>query len=131
MPPRKPAAAKGVSAALLKRVALSFPGVVEGSHYGHPSFLVQKKFLTRLRQEDNSIVLHVGSMDEREMLLENDPGLFHITDHYKNYPSVLVRLEKLDTETLRAMLERRWRAIAPKKLLSGATTTKSRETHKR
>jgi len=107
----------GVTAAELKRIALSFPGVEEGSSYGQPSFLLAKKFFTRLRQEDNSIVMMVGSIDERDMLLENAPALFHITPHYKNYPAILVRMEKADAATVRAMLERRWRAMAPKKFL--------------
>jgi hypothetical protein len=113
---KKPSSKKGVTSAELKRIALSFPGVEEGTSYGAPSFLLAKKFFTRLRGEDNSIVLIVGSIDERDMLLESDPALFHITAHYKNYPSVLMRMDKVDAETVRAMLERRWRALAPKKL---------------
>ena len=63
------------------------------------------------------MVLIVGSIDERDMLLESDPKLFHITDHYKHYPAVLARMSQLDPARLRAMLERRWRAMAPKKLV--------------
>jgi hypothetical protein len=114
---KKPSSKKGVTAAELKRIALSFPGVEEGTSYGAPSFLLTKKFFTRLRSEDNSIVLMVGSIDERDMLLESDPALFHITAHYKNYPAILVRMDKVDAETVRAMLERRWRVLAPKKML--------------
>jgi len=100
----------------VKKIVTSFPGVVESSHYGYPSYKIEKKFFTRLRNEDNSLVLVVASMDERDMLLESDPALFHITPHYRNYPSVLARLEKLDAKFLRGMLERRWRQIASKKL---------------
>jgi len=42
--------------------------------------------------------------------------VFHVTDHYKNYPYVLVRIARTDAKTLRAMLERRWRQTAPTKL---------------
>jgi len=98
-------------------MALAFPGANESSHYGYPSFKIGKKFFTRVRSEDNSLVLPVGSMDEREMLLENDPALLHITPHYQNYPAVLVRLKKLDAKTLRGILERRFRQIAPRRLL--------------
>jgi hypothetical protein len=115
---KKPAPKGGATAAELKRIALSFPGIVEGTSYGQPSFLLGKKFFTRLRKEDNSIVLIVDSMDERDMLLENEPSLFHITEHYRNYPSVLIRMEKLSIERLQAMLERRWRRMAPKKLVA-------------
>jgi hypothetical protein len=117
MTPKKAIRKSGVTPAMLREIALSFPGVREGSSYGKPSFLLEKKFFTRLRGEDDSVVLVVGSMDERDMLLESDPGLFHITEHYRNYPSILARMGKLDAPTLRAMLERRWRTLAPKKLV--------------
>lgn len=108
---------RGVTKAQLREIALSFPATSEGTSWGHPSFLFAGKFFTRLRAEDDSVVLIVGSIDERDMLLESDPTLFHITDHYKNYPAVLARISRLDAAQLRAMLERRWRAMAPKKLV--------------
>ncbi len=110
-------AAKGLTKARLKKIALSFPGASEGTSYGKPAFLVNGKFFARLRDEDEALVLIVGSIDERDMLLESDPALFFITEHYKNYPSVLARLSRLDEATLQGMLERRWRTIAPKKLV--------------
>lgn len=58
-----------------------------------------------------------GSIDERDMLLEADPKVFHITEHYRNYPSLLVRIAAVEPDVLRAMFERNWREIAPKKLL--------------
>ncbi len=101
----------------MRQICLSFPGVTEGTSYGRPSFLVNKKFLTRLRDEDNSMVLLEVGFDEREMLMEADPATFHFTPHYKDYPSVLARLESIDPESLRNFLERRWRKLAPKKLV--------------
>jgi hypothetical protein len=56
-------------------------------------------------------------LDERDMLCEADPATFHFTDHYKDYPYVLARLEKLDAKTLRGYLTRQWRHNAPKKWL--------------
>jgi hypothetical protein len=106
-----------VTKARLAKIALSFPGAHEKLSYGHPSFFIEKKFFTRLRSEDDSMVLMVGSIDEREMMIEADPKTFHITEHYRNHPSVLVRIVRLDEKTLRGMLERRWRDIAPKKML--------------
>jgi hypothetical protein len=119
-----------VTKAQLKKIALSFPGVVEGTSYGNPSYLVIKKFFTRWRGEEDSIVLIVDSIDERDMLLEADPKTFFITDHYRNYPSVLARAAKIDAKTLHGMLERRWQKLAPKKLLpkpvAAAVETKRR-----
>jgi len=101
----------------MRGICLSFPGVTEGTSYGRPSFLVNKKFLTRLRDEDNSVVLLEVGFDEREMLMEAEPATFHLTPHYKDYPSVLARLESIDPKSLRNFLERRWRKLAPKKLV--------------
>ena len=105
-----------VSKAQVKKIVLSFPGAEEGTSYGYPSYKVAGKFFTRLRDEDASLVMAVGSIDERDMLLQADPSVFHITDHYKNYAYVLVRIAKISEKDLRRMLERRWREIAPKKL---------------
>jgi hypothetical protein len=101
----------------MREIAMSFPGVTEGSSYGRPSFLVNKKFFTRLRREDDSLVLLEVSFDEREMLMEVEPETYHFTAHYKDYPSVLARIATLHPGSLRNFLERRWRRIAPKKLL--------------
>jgi len=106
-----------ISKADLRRIALSFPEASEKLSYGKLSFFIAKKFFTRLRDEDASIVWIVGSIDERDHLLEMDPRTYFITDHYRDYPSVLVRIARIDKTILRKMLERRFRAIAPKKVL--------------
>ncbi|MGH6869868.1 MAG: MmcQ/YjbR family DNA-binding protein [Rhizomicrobium sp.] len=110
-------AKNGVTAADVKTIALSFPLAEAKPSYGKPAFVVAKKFFTRVRAQDASIVLIVDSIDQRDMMLEMDPKTYFITDHYKNYPSILVRMDRVTKDEVRAMLERRWRVIAPKKLL--------------
>jgi hypothetical protein len=101
----------------MRAIVLSFPEVEEGKSYGSPAFLVNKKFFTRLRKDDRSLVLMEVSLDEREMLMEAEPDTFHFTAHYKDYPSVLARIATLHPGSLRNFLERRFRKIAPKKTL--------------
>ena len=101
----------------MREIALGFPGVVEGTSYGQPAFLVNKKFFTRLRREDQSLVLLEISFDEREMLIEAEPETFHVTHHYKDYPAVLARMASLHPGSFQNFLDRRWRKIAPKKLV--------------
>ena len=98
----------------MRDICLSFPGASEGSSYGKPAFLVNKKFFTRLRREDQSVVLMDIPFDEREMLMQAEPDTFFFTAHYKDYPSVLARIATLHPGSFRAFLERRWRKIAPK-----------------
>ena len=98
----------------MRQIVLAFPGAEEGVSYGRPSFKVNGKFFTRLRAEDDSMVLLEVSFDEREMLMEAEPGTFHLTAHYKPYPMVLARIETLHPGSFRNFLERTWRKQAPK-----------------
>jgi hypothetical protein len=106
-----------IAPADFRRIALSFPAAHEKLSYGAPSVFIAKRFFTRLRKEDDGIVLLLGSIDEREMLLEADPEVYFMTDHYKNYPYVLARLGAIGEDELRARLDLVWRKIAPKKLV--------------
>jgi hypothetical protein len=114
---KKKSAAKGVTPAQFKKIAASFPEAHEKPSYGNPAFFIAKKFFTRYRKDDNSVVFIVDGIDTRDMMLELDPKTYHITDHYKDYPAVLVRMERITPDELKLMLERRWRQIAPKKLV--------------
>lgn len=101
----------------MEAIVMSFPGAEKGMSYGSPAYKVNGKFFTRLRREDQSLVLLEVSFDEREMLMEAEPGTFHFTAHYKDYPSVLARMASLHPGSFRNFLDRRWRRIAPKKLV--------------
>lgn len=100
-----------------RAIVMAFPGVEEGTNHGRPSFVVRGKFLTRLRDEDDSVVLLEVDFDERDLLMEAEPETFHITDHYRNYPSVLARLGAIHPDALRGFIERRWRKISLKKVV--------------
>lgn len=100
-----------------KQIVLSFPGVEEGRSYGKPAFVVNGKFLTRVRAADQSVVLTGIHHDEREMLIACEPATFFFVAHYKDYPAVLARLATLHPGSLRNFLERRWREVAPRKLV--------------
>jgi hypothetical protein len=100
-----------------RAIIMSFPGVEEGTSYGKPAFVVRGKFLTRLREEDASLVLLEVGFDERDMLMEAEPETFHITEHYRNYPSVLARLANVHPNALRGFIERRWRKVALKSVV--------------
>lgn len=109
----------------MREIIMSFPGAEEGVSYGAPAYKVNGKFFTRLRGEDQSVVLMGVSFDERDMLMEAEPKTFHITPHYKDYPSVLARIETLHPGSFRSFLERKWRQIAPKKLIKAFDAEKA------
>jgi hypothetical protein len=98
----------------MEAIVMAFPGAEKGISYGRPSYKVNGKFFTRLRREDDSMVIMDVSFDEREMLMEAEPGTFHFTAHYKDYPCVLARIADLHPGSLKNFLDRRWRKIAKK-----------------
>ena len=89
----------------IRKVALSFPGVEEGTSYGTPAFKLRKKLLVRLHQDGRSLVLKVGDAT-RDHLLQADPDTFFVTDHYRGYPYVLAHLDRLKAADLRKLLQR-------------------------
>lgn len=100
----------------LRAFLLCLPGVEEGTAYGHPAFRVKGRQLLGLKIEEGAAGLRVG-FDERELLMEADPEAFYVTDHYRAYPAVLVRIAKVDPEQFRRMIVRRWREVAPRALV--------------
>ena len=103
-----------ITKAQFKKIALSFPEANEKLSYGSPAIFIAKKFFTRLRSQDDSIVWIVGSIDERDHMLEMDPKTYFITDHYKKFPYLLARLSKLDKTTLKELLSARLLQIEAK-----------------
>ena len=95
-------------------IVMAFPMTEKGISYGRPSYKVNGKFFTRLRREDDSMVVMEVSLDEREMLMEAEPGTFHFTAHYKDYPCVLARIESLHPGSFKNFLDRRFRKVAKK-----------------
>jgi hypothetical protein len=98
-------------------MGLKLPDVEAATSYGTPALKVRGKLVTRLRAEDDSLVLHSVPSDEREILIAVNPQVFHVTAHYDGYPVVLARLAALEPEDLWPFLIRRWREAAPKRLV--------------
>jgi hypothetical protein len=98
-----------------RKIALSFEGASEGPYFGKPAIFVAEKFLTRVHHKEDAVVLAIGSMEMRDVMLEAEPKLFYITDHYKNFPYLLARLSKLTKETLKDLLTARVKQIETKK----------------
>jgi len=122
-----------VSKKQAREIALSFPGANEQLKHGGtvPHYFIGSRFFTWIREEENSLVVRVDSLDEGDALIESDPRLFHITDHYRNSAAVLIRLDRATPRLIRGMLERRFREIATRKLLKEWDAPQSRPTRTR
>ena len=96
----------------VRRIALAWPEVTDGTSYGTPALKVRKKLLVRLKEDGDSLVMPGVPSDERDMLMERQPEVFYFTDHYRAYPIVLIRLSRAKRADMEPLLKRQWRALA-------------------
>jgi hypothetical protein len=101
----------------IRNVALPWPEVEDGTSYGTQALKVRKKLLVRLREDGDSLVMPGVPFEERDMLMESQPKVFYFTDHYRDYPMVLIRLSKAKRTAVEPLLRRQWRALASKKAI--------------
>ena len=101
----------------VRQLALALPAAEEGPSYGTPADKVGGKLFARMHQDGVSLVIK-ADFEEREILMEADPETFYITDHYLNYPWMLVRLSTVRIDQLRDLLRQSWRSAAPRRLVA-------------
>ena len=119
MPAREPVPIKfppseELAALFAKVVAIAerFPGVEVSRSYGTPAIKVKRKLLARLRSEAEGGLAIRCDFVEREMLLQAAPETFYITDHYADYPMVLINLGCVRWDAMPDIVERAWRVVA-------------------
>ena len=98
----------------VRKIGLTWPQVEDGTSYGTLALKVRKKLLARLKEDGDSLVMLGVPQDERDMLIERQPKVFYFTDHYRDYPTVLIRLSKAKQSDVEPLLRRRWRGLASK-----------------
>ena len=102
---------RGVRARDARRLLLRLPNVVEGRSYGLPSFLLNGRFLARFRDDDTVLVLQLATIGERDVLMQLDPRAFFFTEHYRNYPAVLIRLADVPRSLFADVVTEAWRHL--------------------
>ena len=104
--------------ALVKDVGLTCAEVEATSKYdGSPVLKVRGCFMAGLAMhpsaEPNTLVVR-ADLEDREWLLEDAPDTYYLTDYYRKYPLVLVRLSRVDRDVLRDLLATSWRMACEK-----------------
>ncbi len=117
----------------LDEFALELPQMTKDvSPDGRPSYLVHgKAFIFHRSQRpdaidtatgerlDDVVVFRTADLDEKEILLADDRGIYFTTLHFRGYPRVLMRisqLARLDRGELRDLVAEAWLARAQKRL---------------
>lgn len=69
---------------------------------------MREKLLARFHRDGESLVLSMD-FEPREFLLRHRADVFYPTEHYRNYPHVLVRLAAAEETEVREHREHAWR----------------------
>jgi hypothetical protein len=101
-----------LSGAEARKIMLALPGTDERLWFNQPSVFIHDRFLSKVHHKEEAVTLQVGSMEMRDMMLEAEPKLFYITDHYRKFPFVLIRLKALTAKTLKEILTGRAAQLA-------------------
>ncbi len=62
------------------------------------------------------IGVRVADLEEKQALLESEPGYCFTTPHFDGYSAVLVSLDRIDSTALEELITDAWLARAPKRL---------------
>jgi hypothetical protein len=99
-------------------MALELPDVEESTTYGSPALKIRGQLLACIpihkSAEPDSLAVRVD-FDRRADLMAVEPDVYYLTDHYVNYPVVLVRLSRIHPDALRDLLDEAWRFVAGRK----------------
>ena len=111
---------------MVREIGLGLPDVEDSTMYGALALKVRGSLLACVAinksAEPGSLGVRID-FDQRDALLAEAPKTYYVTDHYVNYPMVLVRLSQIRIDELRDLLDTAWRFVtSPKK------KTKSRPT---
>ncbi len=102
----------------VREVALRLPGVEDATAYGSRALRAHGKLLTCIpthkSAEPDSLAVRID-IDRRAELIAEAPEVYYLTEHYLNYPMVLVRMSRIDPGALGDLLGVAWRFVTAKK----------------
>jgi len=101
----------------VRQLALSLPGVKEETSGGMPAFRLRGKVLARFYKDGDTLALKT-EYATREVLIGTHPEAFYVTDNYRCWPWMFVRLSTVELGLLRGLLEDAWRPLASKRQIA-------------
>jgi hypothetical protein len=104
--PRRP-----VNFDTVRKLAHEIGAVEECTVHGAPSLKVRGKLLACIAvhksAEPDSLVVRIDA-NQRAKLIASASDVYYVTDHFVNYPTVLVRLSRIQPKALKELLGIAW-----------------------
>lgn len=99
---------------IVRELALSMDDVEECTSYGTPAFKASGKLFARLHQDGETLIVHMN-IDQRDDLIAVEPDKFYITDHYRDYQWILIRMSQVSTDEVGRLLKAARDSRSPQK----------------
>ena len=107
----------GVTLARAMKIGAALPDIELVTTWGAPGLKLRGALLAcqaiNKSAEPNTLMVRVPE-DQRDVLLEEEPSTYYLTDHYADYSCILVRLARIEPDALRDLLEGAWRFVDAK-----------------
>jgi len=99
----------------VRTMCLGLKDVTDGTVYGSPALKVRGKMFACLpvnrSAEPESLAVRIP-VEQRDELIAAAPKTYYVTEHYVDYPCVLVRLSHIHPDALRDLLMTGWQFVA-------------------
>jgi hypothetical protein len=115
---------------VVREIGLALPDVEESTMYGSPALKVRGDLMVGMAVNKSAEPGSLGvrmDFEQRAALLAEAPEMYYVTDHYVNYPMVLVRLSQIRVDQMRDLLSSAWRFVTSQK---GRTASRAAVTEK-
>ena len=107
-----------------RRIALSFPGVEEKAHMGHPDFRVNKRIFATLGYPEKGFGTIMMSPQDQDLLTRDHPAAFTpAAGAWGRAGATSVRLSRAPRRAVAIALEGAWKRRAPKRLLKSTAAS--------
>jgi len=101
----------------VRAAAAALPDVEETTSWGAPALKVRGKMFVcqaiNKQAEPNTLAVRMD-IAQRDALIEEDPAVYYLKDHYVDYPCVLVRLSRVHPDALRDLVQTAYRFVSAK-----------------
>ena len=97
-----------------RKIMLGINGMSEAPYFGKPSVFYGEDFVGRVHNKEEAVALRVGTIEMRDVMLEAEPKLFYITEHYRAWPMLLARISALTAKSLKELMAARVSEIEAK-----------------
>jgi hypothetical protein len=101
--------------AAVRKAAAALPDVEVTTTWGAPTLKVRgKMFVCQAIHKSAEPGTLVVRMDfaQRDALIEEEPTVFYLKEHYVDYPCVLVRLSRVHPDALRDLVQTAYRFVS-------------------